>query len=188
VGVVAGAAALKWLLDFVKPNANEAISKWLKPATSEERVVNLYRALRAVDEASLAFVTALKSLVTLGGQTSRTQHPGTMGMIRAVHDKATTAPKASLVDLVGSLEAVNPQLEIYDYLLVSQIAVYLEARGHVLTDLAKNVTAIEQGDGRLIQNIADQAKVNHPLIHQSVSDASAFIRDQFPDFKSLFAH
>jgi hypothetical protein len=69
VGAVAGAAALKWLLDFVKPNANEAISKWLKPATSEERVVNLYRSLRAVDEASLAFVTALKSLAAAGGQT-----------------------------------------------------------------------------------------------------------------------
>ena len=111
-----------------------------------------------------------------------------MRMIRAVLDNATTALKASLVALVGALEAVNPQLEIYDYPLVSQIAAYVEARGHVLTDLDKNVTAIEQGDGRLIQNIADQAEVNHRLIHQSVSDASAFIRDQFPDFKSLFAH
>jgi hypothetical protein len=214
---------LGFLTTFLNTLFGEAIKDRLKPKSSSEKAraaaFYLYELLDELNASSDAFVSALRYYVNSVKTSSARPHamqPDFEEFTRRHHDSdearewpyharpyharpydalntAASSLSGTLGEVPGALEAVNPQLKIFNNELVQSLEFYVATRAHVLNELLEfqvsryfdhelpsKPEALES-----LQQLQRTAENNQQIIEKAIQDMRDFLAKEFT-FKESF--
>jgi hypothetical protein len=204
---------LGFLTTFLNTLFGEAIKDRLKPKSSSEKAraaaFYLYELLDEVNASSDAFVSTLRYYVNSVKTSSARPHdmrPDFEEFTRRHRDSdeawerpyptlqmAAYSLSGTLGEPPGALEAVNPQLEIFNNELVQSLEIYSASRGRVLNELEYQVSNYFEFHGlpaeptalESLQQLQRTAENNQQIIEKAIQDMRDFLAKEFT-FKESF--
>ena len=149
---------------------------------TKDLAFGLYTRLKDVDDKTAQFVESFANFIQALGQSLAAED---LAAQQARLQDVARDLLSALPDLAHALDAVNPQLEVYQYELVQKIEWYQASRARVLSELEEAVANLNALDARTLAQIQTQALENQRRIHDATSELRSFLAREF-SFKDSF--